>query len=317
MAAPPLVQPKTSLRPTCGEDKAGTPGSSRPVASYDFCHPDRIPADQLGALNRVQESFAAAFASNLSAYLRTLASVSVAGVEQLSFSEFARKLAPPSTIVPLRMHPLEGIAVLQLSHAAVFPILEILLGGTAKPAVAIDREITQIERCVFEPVLRILLQDLRAAWHAVSPIEFGTEQGDIPAQVVSSIGPREPFLAVAMELRIGEAAGAFHLGIPSRIIRSVVQSSGSQKAAPVEDCSRMLGLIQTAELQVEIRLNGARVMFRDLANLEAGDVLMFDHPLNKELDLELNGTPKFKGHVVGVGHKRGFKIKRPSSGRKG
>jgi flagellar motor switch protein FliM len=52
------------------------------------------------------------------------------------------------------------------------------------------------------------------------------------------------------------------------------------------------------------------MLFRDLLHLEAGDVIAFDYPLGRELDLELNGIPKFKGHVVARGSKRGFQIKR-------
>jgi flagellar motor switch protein FliM len=297
-----VVDPKLRLTRAPRKDKAAAP--------YDFSCPDRIPVDQVRAMQQVYETLARAFGSCVSAYLHTLVSVSLQRVEQLSFGEFQRWITPPVTVVPLKMHPHNARAILQLSHAAVFPILEVLLGGAAKPAAIIDREITQIERCVFEPVLRLLVQELRVAWQSVSPIEFGIEEHAAPMQIVASIAPAEAFVAVGFELRIGEAAGSLNLGLPSRVIRTVMHDSQTRKHAVVEDCTKMLRLVQNAELNAEVRLNGARVLFRDLMNVEVGDVLTFDHPLGKEVELELNGTPKFRGHVVAVGGKRCFQVKR-------
>lgn len=302
MAVRPLVHPSPSLTPAPSKRSSAVP--------YDFSSPDRIPAGQLHALRPVHDRFAQGFGTNISAYLRTLVSVNVVRVEQLAFAEFSRKIAPPLTLVPLRLHPQDGYAILQLSHEAVFPVLEMLLGGTAGPAQNIDREITEIERCVFEPVLRMLVQELRSAWRFFAAMEFGIQDYGTALAVVPSISSAEPFLAASFELRIGEAVGALSLGLPSRIVRPLLAEVKPRKQPPPGDCSQMLRLLESAQVTADVRLSGAKVLFRDLMSLEPGDILAFDHPIGKELELELNGTPKFKGHAVAVGDKRGFQVKR-------
>lgn len=299
-----------AARPPVHSQLSGTPASGGAVP-YDFRRPDRIPADQLRTVQSVYENFARVLGSSLSAYLRTFVSLGVARIEQLSFAEFSRRTAPPITAVALRIRPQEASAVLQLSHAAVFPILEILLGGTGKSAPNIDREITEIERSIFNPILRILVQELKSAWHPVTPIEFVIEDDAAAQQIISSMAPNLELLAIAVEVRIGDAIGLLNLGLPSRAIRAVLQDScASRHRPPADDCAKMLRLIQRAQIDAEIRLNGPRMLFRDLLDIEPGDVLTLDYPLGKEVELELNGTPKFKGHVVAAGNKRAFQLKR-------
>src|SRR5450755_958506 len=115
---------------------------------YDFRRPDRIAKDQLRAIHLLHENFARSLASSLSAYLRAYVAVNLVSVEQLSFLEFSQCLPSPSCLVSLGMRPFEGNAVLEINTGLVFPILEMLLGGSQKNALKINREITEIEQSI-------------------------------------------------------------------------------------------------------------------------------------------------------------------------
>lgn len=131
-----------------------TPGSGR-VVPYDFGQPDRLPPDQLRALESLYEDFARGLSSSLSAYLRMRTSAGHPRIDRVSFAEFSRRAARPLTTFVLRMPAQTFHAFLQLSHAALFPIIEILLGAKGQPFAQVGREITEIERCVAGPVLSI------------------------------------------------------------------------------------------------------------------------------------------------------------------
>src|SRR4051812_31132301 len=126
---------------------------------YDFRRPDRIAKDQLRAIHLLHENFARSLASSLSAYLRAYVAVNLVSVEQLSFLEFTQCLPSPTSLVALGMKPYEGNAVLELNPSLVFPILEMLLGGSGKGPAKITREVTEIEQMILESLLRIILQD--------------------------------------------------------------------------------------------------------------------------------------------------------------
>ena len=70
----------------------------------------------------------------------------------------------------------------------------------------------------------------------------------------------------------------------------------------------MLDTIRAAKLQSEVLLTGPRLLLRDLMNLEEGDVLSFEYPLSKPMDLMVNGEKKYIGEMVSSGRRAAFRV---------
>src|SRR5579862_4176290 len=170
---------------------------------YDFRRTDRIAKDQLRTIHLLHENFARSLASNLSAYLRSYVVVNLVSVEQLSFNEFTQSLPSPTCLIALSMKPYDGSAVLEINPALVFPILEMLLGGTGKTPTHMDREITDIEQSIMEGLLRVILNDLRQAWMAVAAIDFAIEGQETEPQMLQVLAQNEAVVAIGIEVRIG------------------------------------------------------------------------------------------------------------------
>jgi flagellar motor switch protein FliM len=280
---------------------------------YDFRRPDRIAKDQLRAIHLLHDNFARSLGSSLSAYLRAYVIVNLVSVEQLSFVEFSQCLPSPTCIVSLNMRPFDGNAILELNPTMVFPILEMLLGGSGKNPQQMDREITEIEQSILDGVFRIILHDLQEAWAPISAIRFSIEARETEPQLLQILAPNEAVVAVSMEIRIGEVSGMMNLGIPSIIIKMLRQKFDQQwsvrKSESNEDERlRMLKLIHPAAIKMDARLTGPTLSVEGLLDLKPGDLLAFDHALNRPLDLVLNGKHKFSGRVASNGRKRMFLI---------
>lgn len=286
---------------------------SKRAQAYDFRRPDRIAKDQLRSIHVLHENFARSVASSLSAFLRSYVVVNLISVEQLSFTEFVKCLPSPSCMVSLGLRPFEGNAILEIGNSLVFPIFEMLLGGTGKNGAKIQREITEIEKSILDSVFRVILQDLKTAWQAVSFIDFVVESHESEPQRLQILAPNEAVVAISMEMKIGENSGLINIGIPSIIIKMLRQKFDRQwttrRTQPTEsEHARMLRLIKSAGVQADVRLTGPTLRLQDLMKLEVGDVLTLDHGIHKEVCLLLNGANKFVGHVVADGKKTSFKI---------
>src|SRR5882724_10428542 len=275
---------------------------SKRAQTYDFRRPDRIAKDQLRAIHLLHENFARSLASSLSAYLRAYVTVNLVSVEQISFREFIQCLPSPTCIVSLGMKPYEGNAVLELNPALVFPILEMLLGGSGKVSAKITREITEIEQSILDGLLRIILQNLKSAWHSVTNLDFTIESHETEPTLLQILAPNEALVAISMEVRIGDNSGMMNIGIPSIIIKMLRQKFDQQwsvrKTEVTEDeHSRILRLIKPANLSIDARLQGPTIAVEDMMRLDSGDVLMFDVVADKPLDLLINGKLKFRGQI--------------------
>jgi flagellar motor switch protein FliM len=123
---------------------------------FDFRRPDRIPKSQIRAIHVLHDNFVRNLVSSLSAYLRSYLVVNLVSVEQLSYLEFLEGLPSPTCMISVGLRPYEGYAVLELNPTLVFPIIEMLLGGTGKSSLSMRREITEIEQHLLEGLFRII-----------------------------------------------------------------------------------------------------------------------------------------------------------------
>ncbi len=280
---------------------------------YDFRRPDRIAKDQLRAIHLLHDNFARSLAGSLSAYLRAYVMVNLISVEQLSFLEFSQCLPAPTCIVSLGMRPFDGNAILELNPQMVFPILEMLLGGSGKTPFKANREITEIEQTILDGVFRIILHDLREAWAPISTINFSIESHETEPQLLQILAPNEAVVSIGIEIRIGEVAGMMNLGIPSIIIKMLRQKFDQQwsvrkSESTEEERIRILQLIKPSILKLDARLIGPSLTVSQMLDLREDDMLQFDYPVNRPLDLVINGSHKFHGHVATNGRKRLFEI---------
>jgi flagellar motor switch protein FliM len=294
----------------------GGDDASRKAQVYDFRRPDRIAKDQLRAIHLLHENFARSLASSMSAYLRAYVAVNLVSVEQLAFVEFTQTLASPTCLVILGMQPFDGNTVLEISPSLAFPVLEMLLGGTGQGSTGIDREMTEIEQSIMESLLRVILQDLRNAWQAVTAMDFSIDSYESEPSLLQILAPNEAVVAISVEIRIGETAGIMNMGIPSIIVKMLRQKFDQQwsvrKAQSTDgDHHRILRLLRPASIRLDARLQGPTMRVDTLLALEPGDVLGFDYPLDRPLDVMVNGKLKHRGEIVKAHNKRALHILEP------
>src|SRR5581483_6195688 len=244
------------------------------------------------------------------AYLRTYVVVNLVSVQQVSYGEFLDRLPSPSFMACLDLRPFEGSAVMEINPVLVFPILEILLGGSGKVPLTIQREVTDIEVELMDGLLRILLQDLKEAWKPVAQIDFAIQSRDTEPQLLRLMAPTEAVVAVSIEIKLGESTGLLNIAMPSLIMKMMRQKFDQQwavrKTEPTPgEQQRIFDLMQEARVEVDVLLSGATITTRELLRLKAGDVLSFDTPAQNPAQVMLNGRRQFDAHVVSTGRKRG------------
>jgi len=67
-------------------------------------------------------------------------------------------------------------------------------------------------------------------------------------------------------------------------------------------------LLEDAEVELEVRLEGPRLSFRDFLALQQGQVVKLDHALNATVRAVVNGDPSLTGHILRAGQKRAFQV---------
>ena len=104
-----------------------------------------------------------------------------------------------------------------------------------------------------------------------------------------------------------------NIGIPSIIIKMLRQKFDQQWSvrktrATEEEHARVMRLIRPALFQLDARLQGPTLTVSTLLDLRECDVLEFDYPVGRPVDLLVNGKLKYRGEVVTAGRKRAFEV---------
>ena len=146
--------------------------SAEQVQPCDFAHRRRdrqgpaCPAGR-GAAKLCAASLPQALQSKLGLTCETALQAS----EQMPCRTFLEK-AGSSYLVSLQIGAHGDIALLQIDSMLLFPIVDRLLGGSGGPS-ELSREVTEIEDQIAKEFVRLVCQELQAAWQSFQRLGFG------------------------------------------------------------------------------------------------------------------------------------------------
>jgi flagellar motor switch protein FliM len=248
----------------------------------------------------------------LSAYLRAFVDVSLASLEQMSYSAFIKGLPDPTLFASIGMRPLEGNIALELNPSMVFPIIDMILGGPGN-ALEENRNLTEIELNIVEGVIKLAMRDLCGAWHPIVELDMFLEGKGTKAQMFQIVSPAETVIAVHLELKIGENTGLMNLCIPSRMLKSLrgkfdQQWNTRQQKRPEYEAEKIFELIKPVPMTLSSEIRRSSVTLEDLLKVAAGDVIELNDRLNDPVYLCVGGIAKFAGKIVQRRGKKAFEI---------
>src|SRR5687767_15354408 len=148
------------------------------------------------ALEALHEGFGRNFGAALSGYLRTIIEVSVAHIEQLTYSEFIHSLPNPTCFNLLKAEQLDGQLCLEISPLIIYPVIDRLLGGSNADLFIPQRPLTAIELRLVQKILDRAMRTLEEAWSNILPIKFKLEESESNPQLVQIVPPNEVVVVV-------------------------------------------------------------------------------------------------------------------------
>ncbi len=273
---------------------------TRTVKVYDFKHPDRFSKDQTRTLQMLHDHFSRLFATSMSAFLRTIVEVSLVSVDQLGYNEFIRSIANPTCVNLLRMSPLEGNALLEISPSLAFAFVDRLMGGAGKE-IKRNRELTEIEQTLLKRVIDRVCEGLRESWRTVVPIEPELETMETNPQMFLQLYlPTEMVILMTFEVKIGENAGATSLCVPYVVLEPVVQKltsrswfSAARKGAAEENRTILQQRMNQVSLELRATLGATKLSVREILGLRIGDVVPLQTRVRGDVLLRVGGAPRF------------------------
>lgn len=281
---------------------------------YDFRRPNKFSKDQLRTLQMMHDNFARILTSFLSGYLRFNISLQVSTVDQFTFDEFLRSIPTPTVLTIFSLQPLKGLAVMETNAYFLFPVVDLLLGGSGKTPEKI-REFTDIELAVIKKLNAKILDKLGMAWQDVFPVTAKVEAIETNPRLQQVISPSEVVAVITFAAAIhGAAPGLVNLCFPYSLLDPMLARLASfyryaQTSPPgEEEIRRLTHWLERAAVELTVVTGETEITVRDFLQLQVGDVLPLPRRVGEDMDLLVAGRKKFAVQAGTVGRMRAVQV---------
>lgn len=294
----------------------GSSGSGdKQIRPYNFWSPDRFSKDQMRALELVHEELGERMTNSLPSFLHTNLRPRIVHTEQGRFHDFLKDLTPNSLLNLVSLSPLPGQMVINISPEISFVILEQRLGGRSDRR-ANQHTLTEIDQSLLQDLVENTLNDIKAAWSKVVPIEPKLIDSTVNHHWVQMMIGNERVMAIVFEMMIQQITGTMSFYIPYSMLKPVINVLNphtiitGRKERMLDSNARELNLANLSKVSMPLRviLGKSNLTMKELVSLRKGDVIIVDATLNKDLQVTISGEPRFTGKVGRVGSRLAVQI---------
>lgn len=297
---------------------------SQKVKEYDFMSPKKFSREQLKLLDNVFDSFARTYSLQLSSMLRTACQMEILQVEEEEYREFNNALSDSVLVAVIGMHNEENRIddkqiLMEMSRPVSFSIMDRLLGGNGS-GYQIDRDYTDIELSLLEYLFKQVLGLLKNAWGNYIEIEHSLDMIETNSRLMQSIPPDESVAIIVIEMTLDTLKGNMNICLPASSLEEIFRVFNSKyvklpkRDDPEIERRRREAIMRTlndSPLPVSAILGKTEVTLRDLLNLQVGDIITLNTPVENNLvTVNVGKFPWFTGVIGSKKKKYAVKIEK-------
>ncbi len=253
------------------------------VKPCDFRALGALDTKRLAPVLAANEVFGHMLTEVLSRKLRFPCDVNSQSCDQRPSGSFLEKTGNATYILSVLVEPHHEPAFLQIDSQLLWPVIDLLLGGSGKVADA-EREVTELEDQVVREFARIFCQVLQSAWQGFKvQIRLGERSFIEELQKTSFAAAQVVVCSFNFNLLEAGTQGECRLLIPVSSVTAFLQGVPEEEnaQASLDDgtiSSRFAEKLLAANFELELSLCEGKAKATDLLSLEVGKILKLNVP---------------------------------------
>jgi flagellar motor switch protein FliM len=288
------MAPKNKLQPR-----------KRTIHSCNFRYAGRLSNENARALTTLHEKFAVNVTNSLEVYLGTSIRLKLVSLEQTALRDYGTTLAPNAYLLPCALNVMESSFLIEMDVRLIFPIIDLLLGGSGTTSSDEARELTEIDEEIMESITALIIKEVDRSWRALnlalSPAHC------IKPSMLSQIYPANEKLVLLMfEMTVGVTTGSFKIVLPTSFVGYLLRHLKAAQSKKIS--SRHLPnpslreRILDCAFTVAVDITHMRVLVKDLIGLKPGTILKMKAPVKNPGRLTVEGVDIFEALPVRNGN---------------
>jgi flagellar motor switch protein FliM len=262
---------------------------------WDFRRPSSLSREHIRALQIAWETFGRQIGTVLTTGLRTVSTVTLSQVEQMTYDEYVNGMTIPSFIVVHQVAALTTPGLLVFEHDTAMRGIELLLGGKGTGTQP-QRTLTEIESTLLRNLATRMLHELPYAFEAIAPLTSEVVALEANGQFAQIAAPSDGFVVARFEVKLGDIESTASMALPMAPLIPILDAAlatGHRDTDDVEARAARTRLGETlGEVYVDVNLHFAPVPVPSgvVLDLAVGDVLPLRHLVTDPLVMSADGV---------------------------
>ena len=283
------------------------------IVPCNFRSAGRLSNESTRQLRTMHDTFARNVAHSLDLFLGSALEIKLAGVDQIGSREFTSSLSAGAYLVPFTLIPLQSRVIAKFDSALLFPLLDLLLGGSGDPLDQV-RELTDIDEELIRSVTELIGVQLERTWKACN-VSVMPSPSLKPTLVGQLFATEERIVSLHFEVTLGSTTAPLRIVMPMAFCNALVRSSQTETTRRIGretgSAQRLRDRLMHCTMLASAELPGLQISVGELIAMRPGTVLNLRAPVETPVRLGVGDHPLFEMTPVRRGARKTAQLGKP------
>jgi flagellar motor switch protein FliM len=241
--------------------------------------------------------------------------VSLDSMNPIRFGDYLNKIQLPAMLSVIKAEEWDNYLLITVDSAMIYSIVDVLLGGRrGTAAMRVEgRPYTTIERSLVERLIKVMLNDLSAAFEPLSPVTFRFDRLETNPRFATISRPSNAAIVARFRIEMEDRGGKIELLLPFATLEPVrellLQMFMGEKFGrdSIWETHLATELWQT-EIELVAVMDEQPGRLQDVFNLKVGSRMMFAATPDSLVQMRCGGVPMYTGRMGRKGDRIAIQI---------
>jgi flagellar motor switch protein FliM len=243
--------------------------------------------------------------------------VSIDNIFSLRFGDYLNSIPLPAMLAVFKVDEWDNFGLMVVDSAMIYSIVDVLLGGRrgTAPMRIEGRPYTTIERTLVERLIKVVLNDLSAAFDPLCPVNFRFERLEVNPRFATISRLSNAAILARLRIDMEDRGGRLELLLPYATLEPVrelllQQFMGEKFGRDSIWETHLAEELWNTEVDLEVVLDEQVMSLGDVSNLRPGSQIVLGCRADAPVQLRCGNVPMFEARVGRRKNKVAVRIER-------
>ena len=244
--------------------------------------------------------------------------VSLDSISSVRFGDYLNSIPLPAILSVFRVEQLDNYGLLTVDSNLIYSVVDVLLGGRrGSAAMRVEgRPYTTIERALVQRMVEVVLNDARAAFEPLTPIDFKLDRLETNPRFAAIARPANAAILIKLRIDMEDRGGRLELLLPYATLEPIrkmllQQFMGEKFGRDNIWESHLATEIWSTQMEVRAVLDEQKIDLRRVLELKVGETLMLNATPDSLVEVRAGEVPLTRGRMGRRGQNIAVRVEAP------